>query len=365
MPEVLSNLTPQPIVGQPSGLAHPKKVSKRKIWLWIIGILVTIIIGLVASSVVWYNFQLSPVGKDIGQLEKITIKSGSTSVQVGDELKKMSIIRNSLAFDIYTRLLGKNKTLQAGIYRLSPAESIPQIVAHLINGSVDKFNITFLPGGTLSDAAKVLKKAGYSDQEVAAAMDANYGGLLFDGKPDSANLEGYIYGETYNFNTGVQAKDILQATFDEFYRQVQANKLVTAFESHGLNLFQGITLASIIQKEASNPQDQKQIAQVFYLRLQMGMSLGADSTYQYIADKTGVARDTNIDSPYNTRRFVGLTPGPIAVPGLTALQAVANPASGDYVYFLAGDDGVMYLAHTAAEHEANIVNHCKINCSTL
>ena len=95
------------------------------------------------------------------------------------------------------------------------------------------------------------------------------------------------------------------------------------------------------------------------------MPLGSDVTYQYIADKTGVARDPNLDSPYNTRRYAGLPPGPIATPGLGSLRAVATPAVGDYLYFLSGDDNVTYYSHTLAEHEANISAHCKIKCSTL
>lgn len=366
---------PQPIDNRPSGLAY-KKHSESKILLWIGGIVAVVVVGVGASLIAWYNIQLAPVGNDISQLTKITIAPGSTSSQVSEQLKKQSIIRSTIAFDIYVRLSCKNSILKAGTYRLSPAETTPQIVRHLSNGSVDRFNITFYPGAALANGISksitdkynvttVLQGAGYSDQEIAAALENTYDGPLFASKPSGSNLEGYIYGETYNFNTGATVEDILKGTFSEFYKKIQDNKLVAGFTGHGLNLYQGITLASIIQKEANDPKDQKQIAQVFYLRLKQNMALGSDVTYQYIADKTGVARDPNIDSPYNTRRYTELPPGPIAVPGLSALQAAANPADGDYLYFLSGDDGVMYFAHTNAEHEANITNHCKQKCSTL
>jgi len=257
---------------------------------------------------------------------------------------------------------------------LSPAESTAQIVEHLVKGSVDQFSITFYPGATLVDNSSstkkydvttVLKKAGYSDQQISAAFKKTYTSPLFIGKPASADLEGYVYGETYKFNTGATVEDILQATFAEYYQVVQDSHLIDAFTKHGLTLYQGITLASIIQREASGVADQKQVAQVFYSRLKIGMQLGSDVTYQYIADKTGVARDPNLNSPYNTRRFAGLPPGPIATPGLGALIAVAQPADGDYLFFLSGDDDVTYFAKTSAEHEANIVNHCKVKCSAL
>jgi len=375
MPEKIINHTQQPINGQPSGLKVPKKRSNKKIIFWTIGIIVVIIIGLCASAFLWYNIQLSPVSSDKGQLKKITVAPLSTSSQISKELEKQSIIRSATAFDIYVRLSCKNNVLQAGTYRLSPSDSAQQIVEHFIKGSVDTFNITFYPGATLTDnsnkpgskkidVTSVLQKAGFSNSEITAALDKKYAGPLFAGKPVGTSLEGYVYGETYNFNTGATVEDILTRTFDDFYKVIQDNNLVEAFASHKLNLYQGITLASIVQREANSAVDQKQVAQVFYSRLASDTALGSDVTYQYITDKNNVARDVNYDSPYNTRRYPGLPPGPIAVPGLTALLAVAKPASGDYLFFLAGDDGTMYYAKTLAEHEANITDHCKVNCST-
>lgn len=94
------------------------------------------------------------------------------------------------------------------------------------------------------------------------------------------------------------------------------------------------------------------------------MPLGSDVTYHYAADKLGVEPSPSLESPYNTRIHKGLPPGPIATPGLSALMAVADPASGDYLYFLSGDDDKTYYAKTEQEHQANIENHCKIKCST-
>lgn len=348
--------------------------SRRRILLWIGGAIFAVIIGVATSGIIWYNVQLAPVGSDIGQLKRITIDLDSTTSQIGKELKEQLIIRSSTAFDIYMRLSGKQSDIKAGTYRLSPAETTPQIVEHFINGSVDTFNITFFPGATLTDitdkpdskkydVTTVLKDAGYMDQEIELGLKATYDSPLFAGKPPSADLEGYIYGETYNFNFGATVEEILQKTFDEFYSVIQKENLIENFKSQGLNLYQGITLASIVQREASKPEDQKQVAQVFYSRLGLGMKLGSDVTYQYIADKTGVERDTSLDSPYNTRLYAGLPPGPIATPGLSALLAVSEPAKGDYLYFLSGDDGIMYYAYTDAEHMSNIVDHCQEGCT--
>jgi len=368
-------ITPQPINNQPSGLDIPKnKWSKRKIALLVLGIIVFLTAILAGASYAWYNNQLQSVGSDISQLKLIKIEKNSTPNQIGKQLEKQSIIKSSIAFEIYTRISHKSGSLQAGTYRLSPAETTQQITDHIVNGAVDEFSVTFYPGSTLTDnstkpetkkndVTTVLKKAGYSSEEIKTALNDSYDSPLFAGKPATADLEGYIYGETYNFGTGTTVHDILVRVFDEFYAKVQENKLIEQYASKNLNLFQGITMASIIQKEVNKSQDQKQVAQIFYTRLKTDMVLGSDVTYQYIADKTGVARDTNLDSPYNTRRYKGLPPGPISSPGLTALIAAAQPASGDYMYFLSGDDDITYFSRTYDEHEANILSHCKVKCA--
>ncbi|MGH7218660.1 MAG: endolytic transglycosylase MltG, partial [Candidatus Microsaccharimonas sp.] len=264
----------------------------------------------------------------------------------------------------YTRIQGVQNNLQAGSYRLSPSETMPEVVDHLSNGNVDTFQLTFLPGTTLEKQKEVIMNAGYSEQEVEAAFAKSYSSPLFEGKPASADLEGYIFPETYNFGTDSSVEAILEHVFDEFYSVVQENDLVAAYKAQGLSLFEGIVMASIIQKEAVGG-DERQIAQVFLTRHSIGMALGSDPTYQYITDKLGVPRDINYDSPYNTRRYPGIPPGPIANAGVTVLKAVGNPAEGDYLYFLSGDDDVTYFSRTFEEHEANIRDHCQIKCQAL
>ncbi len=354
-----------------------KKSRKFQLKKWHIAILITfaVIIGAVASSLIWYSVQLAPVDINDGQPIKMTIVSGSTPKTIAADLESGNIIKSAMAFNLYIRLSGDLNKLQAGTYHFSKSESTQQIVKKLVNGSVNTFSITFYPGATLSDNTKkaesakldvttILLKAGYSKAEVEAALAADYSGPVFAGRPEGASLEGYVYGETYQFNEGASADEILQRSFDELYAQVQQNDLVSKFAAHGLDLYQGITLASIVQREVSNPDDQRQVARVFYNRLSQGMLLGSDVTYQYAADQLGVERDYNLDSPYNTRRYPGLPPGPISAPGLTALLAVADPAENDYLFFLSGDDEVVYYASTGAEHEANIVNHCLVKCAT-
>lgn len=361
-PAALSSSQPTVIPAALPILDPPKK-RRKKLIKWVGLMTVAVLIMAVASILVVYHINLRAKGGSLQQLVKISIQPGTRPNQIGQLLQDNGIIKSALAFDIYTRLSGTQDKLQAGSYRLSPAETVPQIVDHLVKGTVAQFSITFLPGATLKQDRQVLLDAGFLASNVDAALSASYDTPLFATKPAGTDLEGYIYGETYNFNSGATVQDVLQRTFDQFESVVTANNLVDAFTSHGLSLYEGITLASIIQREVHSPTDQKQVAQIFYKRLAMGMPLGSDVTYIYAANKLGVTASPSLDSPYNTRINVGLPPGPIASPGLTALQAVASPASGDYLFFLSGDDGKTYYANTDAEHQANIAAHCQVKCS--
>lgn len=354
------------------------KKSKPRWLKWLVICLIslaalTIVAGLIFW--IWYQIELSPADAGSKELVPIKIESGASPGSIGDLLEEKQIIRSSTAFMIYTRLSGTQNSLQAGSYRLSPADNTARIVQHLTDGNVDTFRLTFFPGATLvdntnkpddqkTDVTTVLTRAGFDKSEISAALAEDYDHPLFQTKPATADLEGYIYGETYDFYSGSSVEDIFIKIFDHFYEVIQQNDLINKFKARDLTLYQGITLGSIIQRE-SGGDDKAQIAQVFLKRLSINMVLGSDVTYQYIADKTGVPRDTNLDSLYNTRRYPGLPPGPIAVPGLASLLAVAGPASGDYLYFLSGDDDITYFARTLEEHERNITEHCQQKCQIL
>lgn len=357
---------PKPIVDFPE---PPKKRSSlRKALLIIFITLVALIAAAGAGAYAWYQQELSPVSGDTEERVRITIEAGSTPSQIAEQLKVRGVIRSELAFMIYTKLSGTQDILKAGSYNIQTSISTQEVVKHLVSGKQDTFRLTFLPGDTLASIRKKLVNIGYGEQEVDAAFNKTYNRLLFTDKPASADLEGYIYGETYEFDSSVSVEGILSKTFDEYERVIRENDLINGFKKQGFNLYQGITMASIVMREVTNKtpnkpsEDQEQVARVFLNRLKAGMTLGSDVTYQYIADKTGVERTPTLDSPYNTRRYPGLPPGPIATPGAGALIAVAKPGVNDYLFFLSGDDDVTYFGKTEAEHQRNIVNHCAKKC---
>ena len=162
-----------------------------------------------------------------------------------------------------------------------------------------------------------------------ALKAANYTDNTFikSNLPVDNDLEGLIYGDTYNFDAGTNAETVINRSINEMSVIIDKYDLANKFKQQNLTVYQGITLASVVQKEASNADDQRQVAKVFFNRLSANMPLGSDVTYQYVADKAGLKRDYSIGSPYNTRIVKGLPPGPICTPGLSALEAVAEPGT--------------------------------------
>lgn len=362
--EAHSEVSLEPPVLSPSDESSPKPRRKKKwiVWLSILILLIVLAAGGVIGGKWWYDEQLKPVSSDTSVWIRVTIETGSTPDQISKLLKDKGVIRSDIVFSFYTQQRGVQNQLQAGTYSLKPSESLADIVTHLVGGNTDEFSLTFLPGDTLANNRERFLKAGYTEAEVDAALTQAYDHPALVTKPATADLEGYIYGETYSFTGDATPAQILTRTFDELEKQIVKYDLIAAYKKQGLTLYQGITLASIIQREVSGEQDEKQVAQVFLKRLKDGMPLGSDVTYIYAAKKLGVTATPGLDSPYNTRIHKGLPPGPISVPGLSALRAVAAPLPGDYNYFLAGDDGKTYFARTYAEHEANITNHCQKGC---
>lgn len=342
-----------------------------KILAWLIVILL-ILGGGGTAAYLYFN---QPVDPDCaGNCAEVvfTVSEGQSTGDIASNLADAGLVRNNLAFQAYYYLNFWGQSLKSGEYTLNNGMDPRAIIEILVAGPQAKvFSFTFLPGENIFDFRDKLLAQGYSEEEINAGLAATYDHPVLAGKPADASLEGYLYGETYEFYVGESVEKIITTMLDQIYEVVQANDLENKFAARGLNLYQGITLASIVQKEANNATDYAKVAQVFYSRLAQGVSLGSDITVQYALDLVDPERTTytdnaaalSIDSPYNTRLYTGLTPGPVSNPGESALVATANPADTDYLFFLTGDDGMMYYSHTDAEHQENIVNHCQELCA--
>ena len=211
----------------------------------------------------------------------------------------------------------------------------------------------------------------FSDDQIAEAFDSSIYGKTFI--PEGASLEGFLMPEKFRcFENSVD--NPVQACIERFLNNtsnfIQNNNLEMKYAERGFSLYEGFILASIIQKE-SRSQDMPTVSQVFQTRLNYGIPLGSDVTVSYALDVVDPDRTTyrdnqaalQIDSCYNTRKHAGLPCGAISMPGGNALMAVANPTDTSYLYFLTGDDGVMYYSYTEYEHNQNIYLHCQVLCN--
>jgi uncharacterized YceG family protein/putative transcription antitermination factor YqgF len=245
------------------------------------------------------------------------------------------------------------------------------------------FTFTIRPGETIFDIKKHLLEVNrngddtegealpnYTEAEIDEAFNATYDYDFLAGKPEGTSLEGYLFGETHEFYGTSTVKDIITKYLDGMATVVSENDLINKYQAQGLSLYEGITLASVVQKESPGP-EMATVAQVFLTRLDYGWKLGSDVTVKYALDIVDPERTTyqdnqaalTIDSCYNTRLYTGLPCGPISNPGLTALLAVAEPTDTAYLFFLTGDDGVMYYSYTEAEHNRNAYLHCQTLCN--
>ena len=388
-------------------LEKPMKKVKRIIFSLLILIFLA---GLFGGGYYWYSLQPASSANcrfdsakaaaesnekeanSVCEYQTIEISAGESVKQIANNLKQAGLIRNPLAFELYARINNLHAKLKAGKYSFRKTMSARDIAKQLVNGVVssDVFNLTILPGTSLlGDKGKSqtgiihqFRTLGYSEEEINQALTKHYDNPILKGLyadenklssldiPAKLSLEGYLYGETYQFYNHEKLENVITTILNQFNDVVVSNQLEEKFKARGFTLRQGITLASIIQKEA-NTEDMPGVSMVFQNRLKRGIALGSDVTATYAADITGIDRTnaTNVDilavnSLYNTRKFPGLPPGPIAVPSKAALLAVAEPDSSkaSMLYFLTGDDGLMYYSSTDAEHNQKIRDHCQKLC---
>lgn len=348
------------------------QAGQRRSWAKIAGVVFCSLLVLVgaASFVGWryYNSLLEPVGPS-SESVRVLVPTGATVSQIGSQLKEARLIQDERAFALYVRLTDARNSLQAGEYYLRPNMTVPQIVSSLSQGKVATDLLTILPGKRIDQLQQTFISAGFSEAEVTQAFQTDqYRDIpVVKELPAGASLEGYLYPDSYQKTATTKPTAIIRQSLLLMDKAITAD-IRSAFASRGLTTHQGIIMASIVEKEVSKADDMPKVAQVFLLRQERGMALGSDVTALYgaIIDGVTLPKDAGVaanvaighDSPYNTRKYRGLPPGPISNVGLVTIKAVAEPAGSDYLFFVAGDDGTTYFSRTVAEHEAYAKEHC-------
>jgi UPF0755 protein len=330
----------------------------------IMGLLV--LAGLLVAGIVgarlFYDASLKAVSES-GESQTVIVEQGATVDQIAAELKSKQLIRSDLVFALYIRSKQASNPLIAGTYRLQQNLSTPQIVSILSHGKVATDLVTILPGQRIDQIKASLVKNGFSETSVEAALDpVQYKDhpVLTD-KPMDANLEGYLYPESFQRTATTDPKEIIEASLDLMNEQLTP-KLRTEFARKGLTTYQALVLASMIEQEASGTNDRKQVAQTFLTRMSMGMRLESDPTATYGALLDDASPSNSYVSAYNTYKIDGLPPTPISNVSKSSLQAVASPASTEWIYFVAGDDGTVHFSKTLDEHESLTNQYCTKLC---
>ncbi|MGM9923702.1 MAG: endolytic transglycosylase MltG [Bacillus sp. (in: firmicutes)] len=345
----------------------------RKI-VMITALSIFLLIAVTGVGVFFYiNSALKPVDADDKTTKQVEIPIGSSTSTISAILEENEIIKNARVFKYYIKF--KNESgFQAGKYELSPSMTLDEIIATIKSGKLVKeavLKMTVPEGRQLKEIAKIIAdKTGQdektvfnqlNDQEFIKKMQAQFPELLTSeifGKDIKYPLEGYLYPATYEYDEKPTVervvKDMLETT-NKVLQKYQAQMEAKNMSAHKL-----LTMASLIEKEATAQTDRKEIASVFYNRMESGMPLQTDPTVIYAMGKHKnrlFYSDYEIEDPYNTYKIKGLTPGPISNAGETSIQAALEPADTDYFYFLANKEGKVFFSKTYEEHQKLEAEH--------
>ncbi len=308
---------------------------------------------LALSLQAWWVLTPGPAVR--GGPRVVELPRDSRFLEIVTALDRAQVIRSPVAFGLLALLRGSMRSLKAGEYQIPQGASSLAVLRLLEGGQVLQHPVVFREGSSLAEVARLLEAEGLARAEDVArvARDALFLRQL-DVRADS--LEGYLFPDTYQLVKGMTAEEILARMVARLGERLTPGVLAAA-ETRGLSLHQLLTLASIIEKEAVERSEMPLISAVFWNRLRKDMPLQADPTVQYAVgrERQRLTRDDLVvDHPYNTYRRSGLPPGPIASPGLHAIQAAVNPAAVGYLYFVAIDDRRHKFSTTLADHNAAV-----------
>jgi UPF0755 protein len=330
------------------------RTAKR---LLLVAVLPLVVAGVTAAAVysraheAYRGFEASEQFVDIPQ--------GTGAAAIGVRLAEAGVVRDPLTFRAALWLSGRARDLKAGEYRFDRPITPLDVIDRLARGDVYKRLITFREGLTIPEMALVFEERGFgaaADFERAAREGA---AQVADLDPAAKTLEGYLFPETYALPRGTSAEELVSQMVGLFKR-LYTDTMKAEADAAGLTTRQVVTLASLVEKETARRDERPLVAAVYRNRFTIGMGMQADPTVIYALQEAGKydgnlsREDLQFDSPYNTYRYSGLPPGPIAAPGLAAIEAVLRPAPVGHLYFVSRNDGSHAFADTLAEHNRNV-----------
>jgi UPF0755 protein len=295
------------------------------------------------------------------------VASGETLVSVAKRLETSGflprrVLSGSTALVGWARLQGVDRDIKSGEYELEPGLTPLQILDRLVTGQVKTYAVTLPEGLRLDEVAARIEAAGIASADAFLAR-AHSPELARALGIEAGSVEGYLYPETYRFRRNSDPDEIIRRMYGELQqRWSEADR--EALGASGMTLHQLVTLASIVEKETSVPEERMLVAAVFHNRLALGMPLQTDPTVIYGIVKTRGSFDGNLrrsdlesDTPYNTYTRRGLPAGPIANPSMESIRAVLSPAQVPYLYFVSRNDGTHIFSSTLGDHNAAVRRH--------
>ncbi len=286
------------------------------------------------------------------------IVPGSSPQSMGRVLSEAGVVANPLAFRAAVWRRGAGRRLQAGEYRFADAMTPGEVVEKIVRGDVFLQPVTFREGLTIKQMAAIFAERGFGS-EADFILAASRGTAVRASDPRARDLEGYLFPDTYSLPRRTTAEQLVDRMVARFEQELSP-ALRQQAAARGLDVRDLVTLASLVEKETAKAEERPLVAAVYANRLKIGMRLQCDPTVIYALERAGrytgnITRgDLDYDSPYNTYRYAGLPPGPIAAPGAASLEAAANPADVPYLYFVSRNDGSHAFATTLEEHNRNV-----------
>jgi len=311
------------------------------------------------GGIFWWKWNSRPISDDKTPI-RIVIPRGRSAAQVAQELYRKGLIRSPLVFKFYVQLTGKAKNIQAGEFQLSPNLSIPEILEMFSKGPLQLW--VTVPEGLRREEIVGRFIEGLEMQGIQAET---FGQEFLE---SSEGKEGFLFPDTYLFPRNATASAVIKVMNQTFEKKIDED-LRGAIAKSDFTLEEIITLASIIERETKTSEERPIVAGIFMNRIDIGMGLQADATVQYAIASSKcksnsksecswwpilTKEDLQIDSPYNTYKFKGLPPLPIANPGLSSIKAAIYPEDSDYFYYLHDPDGKIHYAKTLSEHNENV-----------
>lgn len=334
--------------------------SKAARTIAIVVLLFAVLAGGAAAlvSVVWGKIHQPYQGYQTGE-QYVDIPQGASAGEIRRRLVEAGVVPDELTLRAALWWSGRSRSLKAGEYRFDRPITPLDVVDKIASGEVYTRRLTFPEGLTIQEMAAIYESHGFGKARdfVAAARDAT---LIRDLDPQAKDLEGYLFPETYALPRVAPAAQVIQLMVDRFKTTYEG---VVPGRSDSLTTRQIVTLASLIEKETAQAQERPIVSAVYRNRIKKGMGMQADPTVVYALVKAGrydgnIRRaDLDFDSPYNTYKYPGLPPGPIASPGRASLEAALSPADVPYLFFVSRNDGTHVFAETLTEHNANVFKY--------